>query len=184
MERERPIIGGMFGLAEPLAKLGHIPAFLKEKALLVASARSGLRVIVDALRPAQIWLPSFLCDAVVAAAQHSTSALRFYEVAEDLNISTNGWLDQVGERDLLILIDYFGFPSSVECVHHAKAQGAWVLAATVGCTGILFHSFFDFNLHIAANAAWFYVLAGTIGMKDLKNLKERATKPPTVAAAE
>jgi O-antigen ligase len=64
------------------------------------------------------------------------------------------------------------------------SQGAWVLAATVGCTGILFHSFFDFNLHIAANAAWFYVLAGTIGMKDLKNLKERATKPPTVAAAE
>ena len=54
------------------------------------------------------------------------------------------------------------------------SQGAWVLAAIVGCTGILFHSFFDFNLHIAANAAWFYVLAGTVGMKDLKNLKERS----------
>lgn len=127
MEDERSIIGGMFGLAEPVAKLRHIPTFLKEEALLLANARSGLRVLVDALRPPQIWLPSFLCDAVVAAVQHSTSTLRFYEVAEDLNISTNRWLEQVGERDLLILIDYFGFPSSAECVHHAKARGAWVL---------------------------------------------------------
>jgi len=33
------------------------------------------------------------------------------------------------------------------------------LAALVGCTGLLIHSVGDFNLHIPANAAWFYVLA-------------------------
>ena len=33
------------------------------------------------------------------------------------------------------------------------------LAALVACTGLLFHSFFDFNLHIPANAAMFFVLA-------------------------
>jgi O-antigen ligase len=33
------------------------------------------------------------------------------------------------------------------------------LAALVGCTGLLVHSFFDFNLHIPANAALFLVLA-------------------------
>jgi O-antigen ligase len=32
------------------------------------------------------------------------------------------------------------------------------LAATLGITGILVHSFVDFNLHIPANAALFYVL--------------------------
>ncbi len=32
------------------------------------------------------------------------------------------------------------------------------MSALVGCTGILMHSFLDFNLHIPANAAWFYVL--------------------------
>ncbi len=32
------------------------------------------------------------------------------------------------------------------------------MSALVGCTGILVHSFLDFNLHIPANAAWFYVL--------------------------
>ncbi len=34
------------------------------------------------------------------------------------------------------------------------------LAALVGCTGILVHSLVDFNLHIPANAALFYVLCG------------------------
>jgi len=32
------------------------------------------------------------------------------------------------------------------------------LGATIGCLGLLVHSFFDFNLHIPANAAWFVVL--------------------------
>ena len=32
------------------------------------------------------------------------------------------------------------------------------LAALIGCTGILLHSFVDFNLQIPANAAMFYVL--------------------------
>jgi O-antigen ligase len=36
--------------------------------------------------------------------------------------------------------------------------GALSLAALLGCTGILVHSFVDFNLQIPANAAFFYVL--------------------------
>jgi O-antigen ligase len=34
------------------------------------------------------------------------------------------------------------------------------LGALVGCVGLLFHGFFDFNLHIPSNALLFYVLAG------------------------
>ncbi len=33
------------------------------------------------------------------------------------------------------------------------------LGATIGCLGMLVHSFFDFNLHIPANAVWFFFLA-------------------------
>jgi O-antigen ligase len=36
--------------------------------------------------------------------------------------------------------------------------GAVAFACLLGCTGILVHSFVDFNLQIPANAAWFYVL--------------------------
>lgn len=37
-------------------------------------------------------------------------------------------------------------------------DGTVSLAALIGCTGILLHSFVDFNLQIPANAAMFYVL--------------------------
>ena len=37
-------------------------------------------------------------------------------------------------------------------------NGAVTLACLLGCTGILVHSFVDFNLQVPANAAWFYVI--------------------------
>jgi O-antigen ligase len=40
----------------------------------------------------------------------------------------------------------------------SDTNGAVALAALLGCTGILVHSLFDFNLQIPANAALFYVL--------------------------
>ena len=40
-----------------------------------------------------------------------------------------------------------------------RVNGALALAAVLGCTGILVHSFVDFNLQIPANAALFYTLA-------------------------
>ncbi|MGA2360477.1 MAG: O-antigen ligase family protein [Terriglobales bacterium] len=41
------------------------------------------------------------------------------------------------------------------------------LAAVLGCTGILLHSFVDFNLQIPANAALFYVLCGLAASRPL-----------------
>ena len=41
------------------------------------------------------------------------------------------------------------------------------LAALLGCTGILLHSFVDFNLQIPANAALFYVLCGLAASRPL-----------------
>ncbi|MGH9554413.1 MAG: O-antigen ligase family protein [Terriglobales bacterium] len=40
-----------------------------------------------------------------------------------------------------------------------------VLAAVVGCTGLLVHSFLDFNLHIPANAALFAVLCAAVSTR-------------------
>jgi len=41
-------------------------------------------------------------------------------------------------------------------------NGGLALAGSLGCAGILAHSFFDFNLQVAANAAWFYALAAMV----------------------
>jgi O-antigen ligase len=42
------------------------------------------------------------------------------------------------------------------------------LGAITGCTGLLVHSFVDFNLHIPANAAIFYVLCVVASSRGLE----------------
>jgi O-antigen ligase len=54
-----------------------------------------------------------------------------------------------------------------------KWDRAVSLAALLGCTGILFHSFVDFNLQIPANAAMFYMLCGLAASGPLAELSER-----------
>ena len=44
----------------------------------------------------------------------------------------------------------------------ARPEGWLPLGAAVGVCGVLVHSFSDFNLHIAANAAWFAVCCGLV----------------------
>jgi O-antigen ligase len=48
-----------------------------------------------------------------------------------------------------------------------KWDGAVSLASLLGCTGILLHSFVDFNLQIPANAAMFYALCGLAASRPL-----------------
>ena len=52
-------------------------------------------------------------------------------------------------------------------------NGATALAATLGITGILVHSLFDFNLQIPANAALFYVLCAIAAMEPRFGLARR-----------
>ncbi len=52
-------------------------------------------------------------------------------------------------------------------------NGAMGLAAILGVTGILVHSFLDFNLQIPANAALFYVLCTLAAMEPRFGLTRR-----------
>src|SRR5437879_4270760 len=52
-------------------------------------------------------------------------------------------------------------------------DGAVALAALMGCTGILLHSLVDFNLHIPANAALFYVLCALAASEPLAESSSR-----------
>jgi len=58
----------------------------------------------------------------------------------------------------LVRLYQYGLPTSRRW--EFEWDGAVSLAALLGCTGILLHSFVDFNLQIPANAALFYVLCG------------------------
>jgi O-antigen ligase len=60
----------------------------------------------------------------------------------------------------------------------SSVSGAVALATTLGVTGILVHSFLDFNLQIPANAALFYVF-GTIAASPRLLQRSRKRKPTT-----
>jgi O-antigen ligase len=59
-----------------------------------------------------------------------------------------------------------------------KWDGTVSLAALLGCTGILFHSFVDFNLQIPANAALFYVLCGLAASPLTKSSRSGRSRSP------
>ena len=61
-------------------------------------------------------------------------------------------------------------------------DGALSLAALLGCTGILFHSFVDFNLQIPANAALFYVLCA-LAASELPSESSRRKRVRTTESA-
>jgi O-antigen ligase len=65
----------------------------------------------------------------------------------------------------LVRLYRYGLPTSRRWEFHW--DGAVSLAALLGCTGILLHSFVDFNLQVPANAALFYVLCGLAASRPL-----------------
>ncbi|MGC2196652.1 MAG: hypothetical protein WA628_18405, partial [Terriglobales bacterium] len=64
-----------------------------------------------------------------------------------------------------------------------KWDGALSLAALLGCTGILFHSFVDFNMQIPANAALFYVLCA-LAASELPSQSSRSRRTRAAEAEE
>ena len=65
----------------------------------------------------------------------------------------------------LVRLYQYGLPTSRRW--EFEWDGAVSLAALLGCTGILLHSFVDFNLQIPANVALFYVLCGLAASRPL-----------------
>ena len=63
-------------------------------------------------------------------------------------------------------------------------DGTVSLAALIGCTGILLHSFVDFNLQIPANAALFYVLCALAASEpEAQSLLARPTRARASASS-
>ena len=121
------IIGGMFGLPELLASGATRPPFLGGNSLLLLNARCALRLLIERLAPPRTWMPSYLCPDMLAAVGAGHTALSFYPVDGNLTVRDTEWLRQVGPRDLVLLIAYFGFPSDIRCARSAKERGAWVV---------------------------------------------------------
>ncbi len=61
----------------------------------------------------------------------------------------------------------------------SDVSSAVTLACTLGFTGILVHSLFDFNLHVPANAALFYVFCGIAASPPLLQRSQKRKPAPS-----
>ena len=117
----------MFGL-DLTRTLNHpTPSFLNNQTLLLLNASSGISLLIKRLSPPQVWMPSYLCDSMLKAVDNKITAVRFYEVNYDLNVSSLDWLENIRPNDLVVMINYFGFPCDKQCADQAKKRGAWIL---------------------------------------------------------
>jgi len=132
----------MFGLESGLRVTTCAPPFLRGNYLALANARSGIRILADALNPGAVWMPAFLCDVMLAAVPKQTP-VRFYGITRDLRVASTAWLQEVQPGDLVLLIDYFGFPCDTGICHAARRRGARVVEDA--CQGLL-------SAHVGANA--------------------------------
>src|ERR1019366_2202255 len=62
---------------------------------------------------------------------------------------------------LVVAFVYLLYRTGIRKVEHWRydPRSSTALAALVGCTGLVVHSLFDFNLQVPANAALFFALA-------------------------
>lgn len=121
------IIGGMFGLEVPSVPTGSAPPFITDHSVLLATARSGIMLLIQQLTPGCIWMPSYFCNHILQILQELGPPLNFYELDYDLGMASQEWIDQVKPNDLVIVADYFGFHSDISVKKQLSQQGAWVL---------------------------------------------------------
>lgn len=123
----RKVLGSIFGLATPEPGVSIVPDFLTSSPHCFANARSALRVLARELSPDQIWIPSFLCPTLVTALRSETAVIRYYDVGDGFAAVDSTWQKQVRRGDLLLFIDYFGFPFFRSSVDEAISRGCVVI---------------------------------------------------------
>jgi dTDP-4-amino-4,6-dideoxygalactose transaminase len=121
------IVGGMFGLQTSPDEDATFPPFLSDNYLLMINARSSIWHIAETLKPKQVWCPSYLCHTLIDAVEKTNSKLRFYEIDDKLSIPSNDWIRHVENGDIVIFINYFGFPTENKILLEAKEAGAWLV---------------------------------------------------------
>jgi len=102
-----------------------------------------------------------------------------------INAAHNDYVQVLAETGAMGFLAVLGFLGVVYVRAFRKLRGpgldltqAVTLAALLGVTGILIHSFVDFNLQIPANAALFYVLAAiaTASFQTTSHRRKRSSR--------
>jgi len=91
------------------------------------SVRCALKALCDARRPRSAWIPSHLCDALLAPFVQSGVEVCYYEVDDYLRVTETSWVEDVQAGDLVLVIHYFGFPNAGFPADKVKKRAAMLI---------------------------------------------------------
>lgn len=92
-------IGGYFELALPFSK-PYYP-----DALTFQSARAAFLALLRAGAPRRVWMPSYICDAMLAPITLAGAECLFYQIDEQFEVSDRV---ELADGDWLLYVNYFG----------------------------------------------------------------------------
>jgi hypothetical protein len=114
-------IGGFFGLSIDeitLAPDSVWNAWTKDftTTATFGTGRAALAALINLAVPHQIWLPAYLCasmtDAVEIAASQIAAEVQTYSLTHDLEPEVTYLESRLAPGDLVLVVDYFGWPPS------------------------------------------------------------------------
>lgn len=132
------VVGGKFGFPITFPQKPSFPEFLTGNPALLSNARSGIKLIIDQLKPPQVWLPSYLCPTIISAIDQKISRINFFPISDSLTLVSDEFLSLLRPHDLFLFIDYFGFPFDEGIIEEVKHCGCTVLR---DCSQALFFDF-------------------------------------------
>lgn len=107
MSAKPHIIGGMLGLAEPAARPYPPLSLLRHPHLRLVNARSALRLLIAHCQPTRVWLPAYLCPALLEVIE-SREQVQFFDPGPRLDVAASTLPPDVAAGEMLVVIDYFG----------------------------------------------------------------------------
>jgi hypothetical protein len=122
------IIGGLFGL-EPatMARGFGPPPFAGSCLSYFLNARCAVYGVCQSVQPRTVWLPSYLCSAILDPFRNLAVPIRYYDAGPNLETHAAGWIADVAPGDLVLLIHYFGFPNAAFPAGLLKGRGAAII---------------------------------------------------------
>jgi len=121
----RPI-GGFFELE---ISDGRRPFHTDAAAL--SSGRAALRCILQAVRPARVWMPFYICEAALQPCEAEDVPVEFYPIDEAFDPILPAGAPAAGE--CLVYVNYFGLKSSTNYTTFLAAS--WGVATDIPVPG-------------------------------------------------
>lgn len=99
-------IGGYFELELPLQRKQPYP-----NAMGFQSARAAFYALLTEGKPGRVWMPSYICDTMLAPLKATETEVVFYDIDSGLGVSNDV---QIEDGDWLLYVNYFGVCTTQE----------------------------------------------------------------------